>query len=138
MNSFRVVNTVSRRMMTSGVHQPFPIKPKFTVPKSAGMAVSNLSFDVPVFRCVVLCALVLSFDMTSLNSNLLHTHILPFRHTTNASYTSSITNTGYGNKIVGHQPRSSSGTRWSWSIRCRDGCPRSYEGNDYQHWCGEG
>mmetsp|Transcript_15213 Transcript_15213/g.24869 ORF Transcript_15213/g.24869 Transcript_15213/m.24869 type:complete len:88 (-) Transcript_15213:162-425(-) len=38
MNSFRVVNTVSRRMMTSSVHQPFPIKPKFTVPKSAGMA----------------------------------------------------------------------------------------------------
>eukprot|EP00574_Skeletonema_japonicum_P008233 CAMPEP_0201714512 /NCGR_PEP_ID=MMETSP0593-20130828/964_1 /ASSEMBLY_ACC=CAM_ASM_000672 /TAXON_ID=267983 /ORGANISM="Skeletonema japonicum, Strain CCMP2506" /LENGTH=89 /DNA_ID=CAMNT_0048203799 /DNA_START=117 /DNA_END=386 /DNA_ORIENTATION=- len=38
MNSFRAVHTISRRMMTSGVHQPFAIKPKFKVPKSAGMA----------------------------------------------------------------------------------------------------
>ncbi len=52
MNSFRVVNTVSRRMMTSGVHQPFAIKPKFKVPKSTGMAVSNI--DVYAF---------ISFDM---------------------------------------------------------------------------
>ncbi len=45
MNSFRAVNTISRRTMTSGVHQPFAIKPKFKVPKSAGMAVSNLCLD---------------------------------------------------------------------------------------------
>jgi hypothetical protein len=134
MNSFRVVNTVSRRMMSSGVHQPFAIKPKFKVPKSAGMAVSVQSVCIHIlcFVCIP------SFDRCSDNIPL---HSISLRMIRCSYIIQSIThfttNKGYGNKIVGHQPRSSRRTRRSRSVRCRNGCSRSYEGNDYQHWCEE-
>ena len=95
MNSFRAIHTISRRMMTSGVHQPFAIKPKFKVPKSAGMAVSNLYLYLWLWRCACIlfiiwhtyCCSVSDYIHTAqLSTSLCTSYLLHITHTAHARY----------------------------------------------------